>query len=434
MSQSTALFDRAYAPPRARLTGQGLGIVLGVWLGLYPFVDLLLRPRMGLLGLSASAPAYESSRTSIAYVAIVAASICPAIWSAFAFGVDFRRAKLLLLAAALYCLSMPLSLFGANSFEALVYIALTDYLFACLILLLSANIDGEAMMRSLFSTAAVTLGVAGAAALIDHDFAWGRLMGHMQPNYWGGLGGLTILTAFAFRGWIPKAVLIGLGLLVMYFAQSRSILVSLSAALALAGLLYAHGRRGHGSRNWIWLSLWVGLAAVLAIAFGHQFIIDKVFLVSDPLRGAGSGLTGRTSSWRDGWDQFASHPWLGVGYQQSYQQSGLVIHNAYLLTLGDTGIVGLFGYLIFLFGAFGRALVAAWRNPSPARVIMASVLLMTIVSDFMEPGGQHLGNSGSMISILVAAWAWRTDPRWRSWRPPSPSGRQQRPAFGRPSS
>jgi O-antigen ligase len=109
---------------------------------------------------------------------------------------------------------------------------------------------------------------------------------------------------------------------------------------------------------------------------------------------------------------FSNHPWLGVGYQQTehYITAHLAVHNGYLGTLADTGVVGFLGYMIFFVGALWRSLVQAWREPIAARVASAAYLTAYATLSLTEPTGLHIGNTLSMIMLITAAWSWRAEP------------------------
>jgi O-antigen ligase len=134
---------------------------------------------------------------------------------------------------------------------------------------------------------------------------------------------------------------------------------------------------------------------------------------SDPLRGLNSGLTGRTDTWRSAWDVFVSHPLFGVGYQQHevYIENKMPVHNDYLATLADLGVIGLLGYLIFQFGGMCLAVARAWVEPSRINVAIAAYLFSFTIIGLFEPTGFHIGNTISMAMVFLSAWSWRVEPR-----------------------
>ena len=88
----------------------------------------------------------------------------------------------------------------------------------------------------------------------------------------------------------------------------------------------------------------------------------------------------------------------------------LVVHNGYLATLADTGIVGFLAQSVFVLGALFRSIVRAWTVPTGVRVALASFLLAEALVAFAEPSGLHVGDTLGMLAIVLTAWAWRVEP------------------------
>ena len=306
------------------------------------------------------------------------------------------------------CLAVPLSLLSSGDLSSTSSVVLTYYVFLFVTLLISINVETDALLRPFGVTLSLTLAVACAAAVIDHDFAAGRLMGHMAATYWGGLACVMIVSTLAIRNVLLKILIIGFGSYCIYLTQSRGVSLGALIGLAVAGLFYLRNPKVWRFA-WLWLS--VGVAAVFLVGLGWPFIAEKVLLYSDPLRGASSGLTGRTETWALGWDLFSDHPWLGVGYGQlSRHTSGVTIHNAYLSTLAEMGIVGFASYVLLTLGGLCCALTRAWRRPYGGSLVLVALLSMFSEWAFIEPGGLRLGNTSSLVLILLSALAWRSEP------------------------
>lgn len=403
--------DRARELRAWKLGARGLGVVLGVWVGLFCFADLILRPRHDALIFRPDVldAANASPTLTAAFTAIVAFGLVPIGIGAVRFGMDFRRSGLFCASIFTIVLAVPLSLLSANELNVFSYVAMTDYVFVCFILLLAINVDGDAMMRAFLASLGLTLAIAMVAALIDHDFAWGRLFGRTAPNYWGGVATIVIMCSFVFRRRAVKVGLVLLSLFVLYSTESRSVLISLSAALLLT---WVFSLRSAGADRWFWTIAVPALAFVGVGLVGLSFVADKLLLLSDPLRGLGSGFSGRTTTWREGWEIFSAHPWFGVGYSQAklYLSSQLAIHNACLTMLAETGIVGLAGYVILFFGALLRGLIKAWGRPNDVNLAQLAVLTSYVIGGIAEPGGLHVGNTHSMLAIFVTANLWRWIP------------------------
>jgi O-antigen ligase len=411
MFRSAALLSKhvSHAPATFRLTERGLGFALGVWISLYPAVQLALHPRVGLSGAGDDAPTPLTTPLVSALLAtIVLAGIAPAFLGAVTFGVDFRRARLLVISIFLFCICIPISLLFSGDAGVVSYVFLINYVLACMIVFVSMNLRGEIMMRAFFAGMGATLALVLAAVLVDHDYVYGRLVGRMTANYWGDLAWTLIVASMAIPRWLIKTPLLVLGAFVIYVAQSRSAMVALTSAILLAGLLVA--RRERHRMTWAWFLGAIGLLAVAT--FGSNFILNDLMKFSDPLRGLNSGLTGRTDTWRSAWDVFVSHPLFGVGYQQheAYIENKMPVHNDYLATLADLGVIGLLGYLIFQFGGMCRAVARAWAQPTGINVAIAAYLFSFTIIGLLEPTGFHIGNTISMVMVFLSAWSWRVEP------------------------
>jgi O-antigen ligase len=384
------------------------GVLLGIWVGLYPFIDLALRPRLGIGGLRNVAPLVIPPIVLVLYAANLAIGVVPLVWGVARFGLDFRRAKFFAFPALLMCLAVPLSLLSSRDLGSTSSVVLTYYVFLFVTLLISINVETDALLRPFGATLSLVLAVACAAAVIDHDFAAGRLMGHMAATYWGGLACVMIVSTLAIRNVLLKALIIGFGVYCIYLTQSRGVTLGAILGLCVAGLFYLRNPKVWRFA-WLWLS--IGIAALFLVGLGWPFIAEKVLLFSDPLRGASSGLTGRTGTWVMGWELFSNNPWFGVGYGQlSRYTSGVPIHNAYLSTLAEMGIVGFASYALLTLGALGCALARAWRRPYGGALTLVALLSMFSEWALIEPGGLRLGNTSSLVLILLSALAWRSDP------------------------
>ena len=409
MVQSAVISEPVQSAPFARGGAKGLGMGLGVCIGLYPFADLAMRPRISMFAAGTDAAPQSIPLLTLAQTVIVVISIIPILAAALRLGVDFRRSKLLAAAIFMFALSIPLSFLSMSDLSCFMFVLLIDYVIGCAILLDATNVDRDEMIRSLFSAVAVTLGFAMVAVLIDNDAAWGRLFGRTAPDYWGHLALSTIVASFAMRGWLLRTVLVALSLFVIFKTQSRSDMMALSAGLPVAIALFTRSPR---ARRWTWLWFVAAFGVVVTVGLGFDFISNDLLKLSDPLRGLDSGFTGRSEFWRETWEVFANHPWFGVGYGQhaNYVTNHVAAHSVYLAALADTGVVGFLGYAIFFFGALARSLVQAWRAPTGDRIAISAFLFAFAVVGLLEPTGFHTGNTFSMLMIFVVAWAWRTEP------------------------
>lgn len=399
--------DIAVSPPDATLSRtRWLGRIWGIWLALFSVASFTLRPPPVRDTIDFEQFRDPGPKLAAALAILALASLGPALWGAFTFGVDFRRAKYLVVVAFLVCLSIPLSYLIPTDPQSIVYVVLVYTVMIAGLISVATNVDGAVMLSSLMATVAVTQGLMLVWVLKDHDYFWGRLFGRVQPNYWGEVAQAAIVAAICMRGWVLRASVVAICLFILYATQSRGSMVAMAAGLVLAFVLFTATSRWRAP-------LWI--AAVLGSVFiglaGSGFIANDLFKVSDPLRGAGSGMTGRAAAWSETMNLIADHPWVGVGYRQheKYLTTEASAHNAYLATTADTGMFGLAAYMLFLCGGLWRWSLKALRHPSPAALAGAAYLLGFMVDGLFERSALNTGNTYCQLMILLAAWAWRQD-------------------------
>ena len=392
-----------------------LGRAWGVWLGLFSLASFTLRPPPVRNVIDLDQYRDPGPKLAAALVLLALGAMVPALWGAATRGVDFRRSRFLAPVALLLCLSIPLSYIPPSDPLSIVYVVLVFNAMAAAIILASTDCDGEALFTALLASFAISHALLMAWVIKDHDYFWGRLFGRIQPNYWGEVAQAAVVAAFAMRGWIVRAGVVVVSLVIIYETQSRGSMVALAVGGGLAFILYTATSRWR-------VALWIGaaLGLVLVGLFGSGFIAEDLLKVSDPLRGAGSGLTGRKAAWEETINLILNHPWLGVGYRQHehYLTTEASAHNAYLATMADTGIFGFFAYILFLVGGLVRACVKSLSEPSGVNLACAAYLAAFMVDGLFERSALNTGNAYCQLMILCAAWAWRQDdpygrPAWR---------------------
>jgi O-antigen ligase len=390
----------------ARGPGIGFGIATGLCISLFPFADLIFRPKLGWLQHAVNEAREASPQLAAALVTIILLVSVPILLGALKYGVEFRRAKLFVPAILPLCLAIPLSYFERGQMSDLLYCGLIYFVFGYCAVMISANLDFDAFLRGMLGAVAGVLTLAMVAVVVDGDFSWGRLMGRTAPNYWGAVAATSIYCTLAMRGWFLRLAVISLSLAIMLMAQSRGVMASLTVSMVLLILIYM--RSGRVS-TWVWV--FGGLVVLIAGVFGLDYLLSHVFLVDDNLRGIGSGFTGRAAAWQETWDLFVQSPLFGVGYRrhEQYLLSASSAHQAYLATLAEMGIFGLVAYLFFLWGGAGRALWLAWEDPTGPRLTVAGMLTQYATQGLTERAALNTGSTFSLLTILLVAWAWRQE-------------------------
>jgi O-antigen ligase len=430
LSQTTPVIGQAPMALQARarrgFMGAFAGVINGPWvfgaatgaiISLFSLMDFLFRPvivgRAGFDEMRVASPTLAFALTLVAL-----ASCAPMIIAGCVFGVDFRRVKSLSVVSLFICLSIPISFLTVTDASAFRYIPLVYFIFASLVFGAAANMDPEAFLRG-FGLGLILVQVAiFIAVMIDHDVQWGRLFGRNSANYWGMAAQCVVIGCVVVRGRLLQIATLALCGVIIVWTQSRGSMIALGLALPVGFALYAIT-----SRRRIWSSLILSACLVVGIIFGLEFFADQILLLSDHARGLGSGFTGRTSAWLETFNLFTAHPLFGVGYRQheQYLTSAASAHNAYLATLADTGIVGFLGYLALVFGALAKSVLKVFSNPSAGRIMIATFLTAYAANGIFERSALNIGNTYSMMMIVLCAWAWRDDAETRRyWPTPQP--------------
>jgi len=407
MSTTAQVTEQKSAPTvLPALNARVLGCFYGVWLGLFPVVDFLLRPPIDRTSLLFDQVRNAAPQLALALFTVALAGLAVPAVGAAVFGLDFRRAKYLALPAFMLCLCVPLSLIAPNDLQNIVYVILVYSQFLCAIVAVSTNVDRRPLLEGLFATLAIVHTLTLVAVLIDHDFVWGRLFGRNSSNYWGMVAQTVLLASIAMRGWVLRSGVIAIAMAILFFTQSRGSMVAAAAGLSVAFFIYAMNSR---LRIWLWLSAALGLLVVGVL--GADFITNDLLMLSDPGRGFGSGVSGRASAWRESWDLFTSHPWLGVGYRQHerFLTTEASAHNAYLAMAADMGVAGFLTYSLFVFGGLWLAIGRAMREPSRTALASVAFLSAFVVNGLVERAALDTGTAYSQLMVVIAAWAWRQD-------------------------
>ena len=266
-------------------------------------------------------------------------------------------------------------------------------------------------MAGLFSSLAVVGAFVLALAIGVGEYAWGRLASHAGPNFWGRVALACIFGTICVKSLPLKLTIIAISISVMYLTSSRgSMLAAISAGFFLA-LFYMRKAPP------IKLGVFVMLGIILLTA--SPFVIDKVFHLSDPRRGRGSGGTGRSLAWTETWNAFISSPWVGIGFRrhEQYVTVASSAHSAYLATLAEIGIIGFLIYSVFVFGALFRSVNFAFRiDARPVDLATAANMVSFVMLGIFETQALTTGSLNSLLMIFVAGYCWRSVdfPRLRS--------------------
>ena len=206
----------------------------------------------------------------------------------------------------------------------------------------------------------------------------------LDPNYFGAYLATAMTlglacTVIARSTW-TKAVTMAVSAFVgvaMVLTLSRGALAALAAGIVT--IAFTRGRK----TGFITLG-----SMLLAIAIAWPFFAGVRF-AADPSRaqgGLGAQLgesSDRTGAWLGGLETFMSSPVFGVGWGRLVDEAstGIPAHNWYINILGETGIVGLILWALFI----GSTALALRKRSRSARTVGHSVLATWMVASmFLE--------------------------------------------------
>lgn len=239
--------------------------------------------------------------------------------------------------------------------------------------------------------------LAVPALALDRDYAsllpgvhW-RLVG--LSDHANSLGVLAVLAvmleAYPRLQPRPQWLLMVPALLVLVLSQSKTAWVEAVIMLALVRL--------SGLRGWLFgrdqARGAAGMLALLCLAVALAMCVAGVIASSDRAlawidQASLTTLTGRTHIWEITWAEFERSPWLGYGpslWDPQYRyEKGLISvgqgHNQYIHTLGQAGVVGAFGLLVYL-GVMLRNALQAWRAGWELPLVVVLILLVRGITE-----------------------------------------------------
>jgi O-antigen ligase len=230
-----------------------------------------------------------------------------------------------------------------------------------------------------------------------HAYAWGRWEPfELQPNWWGMMVLGAAWGSTTFNNIYFRLTAFSLAFIFMVELQSRGSLVAL-----LPILLFGYGLFLPLTTKKV-LRIYLAIIIILIGGIISEFVLEKgiftytieyifydVFLIDDPRRGLGSGMTGRADGYLIAWKDFLESPALGNGFGEY----GFV-HNGFLLTLAETGLLGLTGMILIL----GRCLI---RTLKQRHWIHLGLFLSYIAALMTFPRSFNINMTGFLFIILI---------------------------------
>lgn len=385
-----------------RLTGAGPVLALAAWLCLIVYPLIQIRDYLDRQDIDLYVAVWQYAALLIS-TALVAASRPGAVFRSATATVGTPYGLALLGMAAAVAASS--ALWSLDPIRSLRYVA--AIVVALVVLGAFWRISPDERRRA-FATTAALLCAFIPIALVYHGGVQDRWIGGVHPNTAG-----QIMCAATVLAWMAGR---RLGYAVALFALAVTVAVSSRTSIGfVAILLFVVGGIDAYRRQRLLTIMCASLALptvgllLLASEGGNQ-AIESVTAINDPLRGTGTGFTGRAELWSAGWATFLEHPVAGVGFRVARSELVNSAHNGVLEVLIDNGALG---FLILaavpILGlmklARARRATARWgpRAPFTEQWIAGLALLLFLPFAFFEPIFFSLGNPFGVVFLLLLA-------------------------------
>jgi exopolysaccharide production protein ExoQ len=218
------------------------------------------------------------------------------------------------------------------------------------------------------------------------------------------------------RPWLRR-LLVAAGLIGLALSKSRTTLLALVIAAALAAVLSARGLQR-------WLVLSVGVAALSLAGIAANFVsvtdLDQTFDVASMGRRENvSSLTGRLPLWNELWKSAEKRPLAGHGYGGFWGEKNVLkysaifawhiphAHNGYLDLMLAVGVIGAALYVAWVVatGVVAGARFETWRDSGDLFVVcLLAFSLIHAVTESKFPGA---GIGAFFVMMAMAAVAIR---------------------------
>jgi O-antigen ligase len=225
----------------------------------------------------------------------------------------------------------------------------------------------------------------------------------------GAASGLLVgLAAIAIKNRAAKLLIMAPGVICLALTQSRSYWIATFISGWIAAWVY-YPR----FRQWIMASV-VGVALTATAIVAFDVSVDTSGIHAFARLDSVTNLTGRTELWQSAYRGWSEKPWLGYGFTlgglglngdrpvsadaDPTQFSRQTLHNGYIQSLMDSGLIGFIFYALTLLIAVGRVL----RNDSARNYpeVLYALLFLSIAN-----GGESVVYSGSVFQSL-AFWVF----------------------------
>jgi O-antigen ligase len=205
---------------------------------------------------------------------------------------------------------------------------------------------------------------------------------------------------------------------VLFFAVTAGSRGTMLSTCLFVGVCYALYKGTAKAVGHAVLALFLAAAVLMASTALQNTIIEGVFRLHDPTSGLGSGFTGRTESWKSGFELFWESPLIGHGFRAATDVGVGGIHSGYIKIFVESGLIG--GLLIVsavyveLFRRIKLAMQFRGVHPSQVPGInpeetmrlntMAAATMCTMLAIWVfEPMYINIGASMAVVFFLMLA-------------------------------
>jgi exopolysaccharide production protein ExoQ len=354
---------------------------------------------------------------------------------------NFSRYALIVCTAAIVCMGGAESIFrvvkankymlpyGLLTVASLMWTADSTSTFRGVIILnglllsvaaLVGNVGASKTMQIILHVfAAVVISSAAAAILMPaigrHDTSdilftglagkWRGIFAH--KNTLGGYASFAVVTLWLFGDMMraPRLYLFVARVCAFLCIAMAASANAISGVIFMTGTYFLLVRREF--MNWL-VAVWAVIVGLLTVALASSSLVAE-------LLGRDETFSGRTFIWEVALQIWQESPLLGYGFRGASAVTGTVltgalfesavdVHNAYLETLLDTGIVGLALLLFGLAASIVKGFVVLKRERGPERrVILAMTMLVVggLIMAFGEVAPLRVISHGSVTYIAA---------------------------------
>jgi|GEM_PF-6043007 hypothetical protein len=395
-------------------------ILMGVLqLAFVVYFIMILIPRLG-------ERTFEINLTSVGmplymtFAAFVGMSLVNAAFVVFRHGCSDPSDARKMLIIGFLGLATVMSAFSSEPARSAIYLIGTGALLLSLWLCWLVTLERRSFW--FFDICAVVYGILLSNQFVSYGVSYGRYIGNLTPNHFCGCLLAAVVLASFGAGRVRMMLLLGLSLPLVLATESRGGATSLLLYFGIYGLsamTWVALHRPQYLRHYLMLLSWCITAGLVAVAILMTIMphvsdmvfagVDDFYAMSDPNRGLGSGVSGRSDYWQQGLEALTRRPATGIGFRMmtaargSFDVGEGTSHNAFLDLFAE---LGLFTPLL-LIAAILLTIQQAWtlsiwaedhRHAHFARVVFAATCTLG-VNGFFEI---HLINLGFPQAVVFA--------------------------------